>query len=385
MNIGDEYVVDISSIAHGGHFVARFEGRVIFVRHAIPGETVRVRITEISKSFARGDCVDVIKASPDRVVPMCKYANPQGCGGCDFQHIAPAAQRLLKAEVIKEQFARLAKMKVEVVVEEVPPSFGWRTRMEFTSSVAGKVAMYKSRSNDLIELDECKIAHPAIEISKLNEKKAPSGRKIDVAVDSNLKVHTSIEGRENLNLISQSVKNFTFTISPTSFWQSHIAAPELLLDAVLEYSDIKPGDHVYDLYSGVGLFASGAAEVIGANGRITMIEESESAVVDARRNFAQFANVEIIEGKVEHSLKRFVQGDIVILDPPRSGAGAKVIEQIAALEPRTIVYVACDPAALARDCATLLALNYELAGLRAFDLFPMTQHIESVARFIRKP
>ena len=385
MNIGDEYVVDISSIAHGGHFVARYEGRVIFVRHAIPGETVRVRITEISKSFARGDCVDVITASPDRVVPMCKYANSQGCGGCDFQHIAPAAQRLLKAEVIKEQFARLAKMKVEVVVEEVPPSFGWRTRMEFTSSATGKVAMYKSRSNELIELDECKIAHPAIEISKLNEKKAPSGRKIDVAVDSNLKVHTSIEGRENLNLISQSVKNFKFTISPTSFWQSHIAAPELLLDAVLEYSGIKPGDHVYDLYSGVGLFASGAAEVIGANGRITMIEESESAVVDARRNFAQFANVEIIEGKVEHSLKRFVQGDIVILDPPRSGAGAKVIEQIAALEPRTIVYVACDPASLARDCATLLALNYELAGLRAFDLFPMTQHIESVARFIRKP
>lgn len=385
MNIGDEFVVDISAIAHGGHFVARFEGRVIFVRHAIPGETVRVRITEISKNFARGDCVDVLKPSPDRVLPSCKYANPEGCGGCDFQHIAPAAQRLLKAEVIKEQFDRLAKLKVEVVVEEVSPGIGWRTRMEFTSSAAGRVAMYRSRSNELIELDECKIAHPAIDIAKLNEKRVPSGRKIDVAVGSDLEVHTAIEGRENLGLIHQSVKDFKFTISPASFWQSHIAAPEVLLDAVLDYSGIKPGDHVYDLYSGVGLFASGAIRLVGANGRITMIEESESAVVDARRNFAEFANVEILEGKVERSLKKFVHGDIVILDPPRSGAGAKVIEQIVALEPRRIVYVACDPAALARDCATLLALNYELDGLRAFDLFPMTQHIESVARFIRKP
>ena len=385
MNIGDEFVVDISAIAHGGHFVARFDGRVIFVRHAIPGETVRVRITEISKSFARGDCVEVLKASPDRVLPICKYANPDGCGGCDFQHIAPAAQRLLKADVIKEQFARLAKQDVKVIVEEVPPSLGWRTRMEFTSSASGKAAMYRSRSNELIELDKCKIAHPAIDIAKVNEKRAPSGKKIDVAVGSDLKVNISIEGRENLGIINQSVKDFKFTISPTSFWQSHTSAPEVLLDAVLDFSGIRPGDHVYDLYSGVGLFASGVIRLVGANGRITMIEESESAVVDARRNFAEFTNVEIVEGKVEHALKRFVQGDIVILDPPRSGAGAKVIEQIVALEPRTIVYVACDPAALARDCATLLAQNYELAGLRAFDLFPMTQHIESVARFIRKP
>lgn len=384
MNIGDEYVVDISAIAHGGHCVARFEGRVIFVRHAIPGETVRVRITEISKNFARGDCFEVLKPSPDRVLPLCEYAKPGGCGGCDFQHIAPAAQRLLKGEIVREQFERLAKLKIDIQVEEVLPSLGWRTRMEFTSSSSGKVAMYKSRSNELIELLECKIAHPAIEIAKLNEKRIPAGRKIDVAVGSDAQVQISIEGRENLGLIHQRVNDFEFAISPTSFWQSHIAAPKVLLDAVLEYSEIRTGDHVYDLYSGVGLFASGAITQVGASGRVTMIEESESAIVDARRIFAQFANVEVVEGKVERALKRFVQGDVVILDPPRSGAGARVIEQIVALEPRTIVYVACDPAALARDCATLLALNYELSGVRAFDLFPMTQHIESVARFIRK-
>lgn len=384
MNIGDELVVDISTIAHGGHCVARFEGRVIFVRHAIPGETARVRVTEISKNFARGDCVEVLSASVDRVQPLCKYAKPGGCGGCDFQHITPKVQRLLKAKIITEQFERLAKQQVEVEVEEVLPNFGWRTRMEFTSSEAGKLAMFKSRSNELIELEECKIAHPAIEIAKLHERRVPKGKKIEVAVGSNMTVHASIEGRDSHELIEEKVNDFEFTISPESFWQSHISAPKILLDAVLDYAGLKSGDHVYDLYSGVGLFASGAVKIVGSSGRVTMIEESESAVVDARRNFANFTNVEVVEGKVERSLKRFVQGDVVILDPPRSGAGARVIEQIVALEPRTIVYVACDPAALARDCSTLLSLNYELDGVRAFDLFPMTQHIESVARFIRK-
>lgn len=383
MNIGDRLVVDISAIAHGGHCVARFNGQVIFVRHAIPGEKVKVEITELSKNFARGDCIEVIEASPERVMPECRHAGPGGCGGCDFQHISPALQRILKAEIIKEQFARLAKTQVEVKVEEVPPVFGWRTRMEFTASENGKVAMYKSRSNELIELTECKIAHPLIKIDEINRTRIPNGRKIDVAIGSDSKVVTTIEGRENIELIHQKVGDFDFTISPKSFWQSHQAAPNTLLDAVLRFADIRTGDHVYDLYAGVGLFASALIGLVGASGRVTLIEESESAIDDARRNFADFENVEIVEGRVERELSRFRRGDVVVLDPPRSGAGESIIRKIASLEPRTIVYVACDPSALARDTATLASLGYKLAGLRAFDLFPMTQHIESVARFIK--
>ena len=158
MNIGDEVVVDISGIAHGGHCVARFEGRVIFVRHAIPGEKVKVRITDLSKSFARGDCVEVITASTDRIAAPCSLARPGGCGGCDFQHITLNRQRQLKAEIIKEQFSRLAKIEVEVVVEEVKPTLGWRSRMEFTVSSNGKLAMYEARRNNLVEIHDCKIA-----------------------------------------------------------------------------------------------------------------------------------------------------------------------------------------------------------------------------------
>lgn len=384
MNVGDEFVLDISSIAHGGHFVARHEGRVIFVRHAISGEKVRVRITEISKNFARGDAIEVINPSPYRTLPACKFARPDGCGGCDFQHIAPLAQRSYKAEIIKEQFKRLAKLDIDVEVEEVAPILGWRSRMEFTVSDNRKIAMFQARSNNLIEIDECKIAHPSIKISELNNLKLPVGKKVDVAVGSDGKSVVSIEGRENFTLVNQSVNGFEFSLTPESFWQSHIASPKTLSDAVLKFAELRSGDHVYDLYSGVGLFASAALGIVGETGRITMIEESPSAVTDAKRNFASHSNVEIVEGAVERELKRFVKGDVVIIDPPRSGAGERVIRQILALSPRTLIYVACDPAALARDTEILERFDYALDGIRAFDLFPMTQHIESVARFIRR-
>jgi len=383
MNVGDEVVVDISGIAHGGHCVSRFEGRVIFVRHAIPGEKVRVRVTDISKSFARGDCIEVLSASKDRVTPPCTYAHPGGCGGCDFQHISPPAQRKLKAEIIKEQFSRLAKKSIDVEVEEVKPNLGWRSRMEFTVSQNGKLAMYESRRNNLIEISECKIADPKVDIGGINSRKLPIGKKVDVAVGTTGDVVTSIEGRENIALIKQEVAGFEFSISPDSFWQSHAAAPQTLLAVVMEMSGLRQGDHFYDLYSGVGLFASGALPLVGLGGRITMIEESGSSITDARRNFANYETVEVIEGKVERELSKFVRGDVVVLDPPRAGAGERVIKSIAALNPRTIVYVACDPAALARDTAILEARGYELDAIRAFDLFPMTQHIESVACFIR--
>lgn len=384
MNVGDEIVVDISSIAHGGHFVARHEGRVIFVRHAITGERVRIRINEISKNFARADAIEVLNPADSRVTPSCEFAKPGGCGGCDFQHIDPKAQRKFKAEIIKEQFHRLAKMEIDIEVEEVLPIYGWRSRMEFTVSENRRLSMFQARSNNLVEISQCKIAHQSIDISDVNGQKLPVGKKVDIAVGSDGKVVSAIEGRDNFTLINQRVGSFNFSLSSQSFWQSHIKAPETLLQCVLTFAELRKGDHLYDLYSGVGLFASGAIDQVGETGRITMIEESESAVTDARRNFARFANVEIIEGKVERELKRFARADVVIIDPPRSGAGERVIRQIRALSPRTLIYVACDPAALARDAATLEQLDYSLDGIRAFDLFPMTQHIESVARFIKR-
>ena len=382
MQIGDRIDVDVTAVAHGGHCVARHEGQVIFVRHAIPGERVTVEITDITRSFARGNCVVVIDSSPHRVKAPCRYATPHGCGGCDFQHVDLSHQRALKSQIIAEQFKRLAKMEVEVEVEEVLPTLHWRNRMEFTVSDNSKLGLFASRSSQIVEIEQCLIASAEIDIPMINQRRLPKGKRVDVAITSSGSQEISIEGRENFALIKEKVGDVEFSLNPLSFWQSHKAAPELLSRVVRELSDPQPGDHVFDLYGGVGLFAAALLPGVGAGGRITIIESDDNAITDAKRNFAEEDRVEVVHGRVEKALKKYVAANLVILDPPRSGAGASVIEAVVSLKPRAIVYVACDPASLARDTAYLKERGFALHTLRAFDLFPMTAHMECVARFI---
>jgi tRNA/tmRNA/rRNA uracil-C5-methylase (TrmA/RlmC/RlmD family) len=382
MQIGDRYDVDVTAIAHGGHCIARHEGQVIFVRHAIPGERVTVEITDITRSFAHGNCVAVVDASPHRVKAPCKFATPQGCGGCDFQHIDLSHQRSLKSQIITEQFQRLAKMEISVEVEEVLPTLHWRNRMEFTVSDNSRLGLFAARSAQIVEIDECMIASKEIDIQLINQRRLPKGKRVDVAITSSGSQEISIEGRENFALIKEKVGEVEFSLNPLSFWQSHTAAPELLSRVVRELSMAQAGDHIFDLYGGVGLFAAALLPEIGAGGRITIIESDDNAITDAKRNFASEERVEVVHGRVEKALKKFVAANLVVLDPPRSGAGASVIEAVVSLKPRAIVYVACDPASLARDTAYLKERGFALESIRAFDLFPMTAHMECVARFI---
>ena len=152
---------------------------------------------------------------------------------------------------------------------------------------------------------------------------------------------------------------------------------------MLEFGQFKKGDHVLDLYGGVGLFSAAIVDVIGDAGQIDLIEGSKVATADAARNFRNNANVTIVTGDVAKHLPRISTADVIVLDPPRDGAGKEVVAQIARLQPRSIVYVACDPAALARDTAYLIDHSYSLVRVRAFDLFPMTHHIECVALYTR--
>jgi tRNA/tmRNA/rRNA uracil-C5-methylase (TrmA/RlmC/RlmD family) len=383
MNIGDRVSVEIGPIAHGGHCVARHEGQVIFVRHAIPGERVLVEITEKTSKFLRGNAVEILESSPYRVQPLCTYARWDGCGGCDFQHIKLEYQRELKTQIIKEQFQRIAKKEISCPIEAVEPADGlhWRTRMDFTVSENRKLALFKARSHDVIEIDSCAIADSRMNISEINAQKLPRGSKVDVAISRSGKQSSAIENRENFELIDEGIDQI-LSISPQSFWQSHISAPRTLIDAVANFSDIQAGDHVFDLYGGVGLFTSDAVKRVGVAGRVTLIELDAQAITDAHRNFAEYETVEIVENSVDRALKKFARADVIILDPPRSGAGKNVVEQIVKLTPRVITYVSCDPASLARDCAYFEERGYRMAAIRAFDLFPMTQHMECVARFI---
>lgn len=382
VEIGDRVQVEVTAIAHGGHCVARHEGQVIFVRYAIPGETVIVEITGKSKNFSRANCVEVLKSSPFRVKPPCVYATASGCGGCDFQHIDPAEQRRLKSQIIKEQFKRVAKLEVDVEVEEVAPGLHWRSRMEFTVTPTKKLGLFSARSNQLVEIDNCLIAHEATDISGINALKLPAGKKVDVVISSGGDRQVVIQDRENNSLVSENSTGKNFSLNPSTFWQSHINAPQTLTKVVKEFAQVKNGDHVFDLYGGAGLFTAALQEQIGAGGRITLIESDQNAITDARRVFALDANIEIVQSKVESALKRYVSADVVVLDPPRAGAGAQVVSAIAKLGARNLVYVACDPASLARDTGYLRDVGYELQEIRAFDLFPMTAHMECVARFM---
>jgi tRNA/tmRNA/rRNA uracil-C5-methylase (TrmA/RlmC/RlmD family) len=374
--------VTIEKVAHGGHFIARHEGAVIFLRHGLPGEVVDVAITSIGSSFNRGDVVKVITASTDRVAAPCTYANRNGCGGCDFQHVEISAQRKLKSQVITEQFSRIAKMEINVEVEEVSSPLGWRTQTTIGSDKNGHAGFYGSRTNTIIPIKNCQVLHSSVGYEAIAARSWEPGIRIEVSAAST-KVPRLIAGDTVEGDLIQiySVAQKEYQVSAGSFWQSNIRAPQVLVDAVRSFADVKSGDHLIDLYGGVGLFGLALLDLIGADGRIDHVEGSKSAIADAHVNYGEAKNVHFHTGDVEKILPRFSSADVVILDPPREGAKKAVIESLVACSPRAIVYVACDPAALARDTALLRDANYTLIQLRAFDLFPMTHHIECVALF----
>ena len=392
LKIGDLIEVQIEKVAHGGHFIARHNGAVIFVRHAIPGEQCTIEITSTGSSFNRGDVVDVIAPSEFRVQPPCQYAHKSGCGGCDFQHITPAYQRELKSNVISEQFSRIAKKEVQVEVEEVGPAIGWRTRAIATTNRNGKLGFFKSRSHSIAPVDNCIICVDGMNFSEISARALKGDVRVEISA-SNSGERTialaPIRGEEKARItegpaiLHEIVAGRTLEVSQESFWQSHVKAPKILTTTVLSFAKLKSGDHVLDLYGGVGLFTAAIIDEVGPAGHVDLIEGSKVATEDARRNFATFKNVTVATGDVAKLLPRVSSADVVVLDPPREGAGKDVISQIVALKPRSIVYVACDPAALARDTAYLEDHSYSLAEIRAFDLFPMTHHIECVALYER--
>ena len=378
MVVGQRVAVTIEKVAHGGHFIARHEGAVIFVRHAIPGEECTIEISSVGSSFNRGDVISVEKPSVDRVTPPCSYAHRLGCGGCDFQHIEISAQRKLKSDVIREQFARIAKMEVDVEVEEVGPALGWRTRATASVTKSGKLGFISARSHNVIAIENCPITAPGIGFSTHAKKQWQAGEKIDLATSSTGESYVTGESKE---VMHEKVGDNVLEVSNDSFWQSHINAPKVLTEIVSEYANVQSGEHVLDLYGGVGLFTSALIGAVGPKGRIDLVEGSKSATADAKRNFAAHSNVNIVTASVERAITRIDGGDVVILDPPREGAGKEVISELARIAPRAIVYVACDPAALARDTTYLHEVGYSLKKMRAFDLFPMTHHIETVALY----
>ncbi|MFB7262201.1 class I SAM-dependent RNA methyltransferase [Streptomyces nojiriensis] len=424
--VGEEYEVEVGPVAHGGHCIARTEdGRVLFVRHTLPGEKVIAKVTEgdVDSRYLRADAITVLDASKDRVEAPCPYAGPGKCGGCDWQHAKPGAQRRLKGEVVAEQLKRLAGLTPEEAGWDgtVMPAEGdklpagqvpqWRTRVQFAIDEDGNAGLRKHRSHDIELIDHCMIAAPGV--SELGIEKQdwpqmatveaiaatgsqdrqvvltprPGGRLPLVELDkpvSVLRVEEKDGGVHRVHgrpFVRERADGRTYRVGMGGFWQVHPQAADTLIKAVMQGLMPRKGEMALDLYCGVGIFAGALAERLGETGAVLGIESTKRAVEDARHNLADFPRVRIEQGKVEQILPKtgITECDLVVLDPPRAGAGKQTVRHVAGLSARRIAYVACDPAALARDLGYFKEHGYKPRTLRVFDLFPMTHHVECVA------
>ncbi|WP_280790614.1 TRAM domain-containing protein [Blastococcus sp. CT_GayMR20] len=402
--LGAEFEVAVGPVAHGGHCVARHEGRVVFVRHTLPGERVVVRVTEDRHpGFCRADAIEVLEASADRVERPCPYSGPGRCGGCDWQHADPAAQRALKAAVVREQLSRLAGLDVDVTVEELPGGpLRWRSRARFAVDRSGAAGLRRHRSHDVVVLDDCPISVEAAAQAVLS-RRWPGAGAVDVSVDSTGAVTTTRLDRRGQPTSSRVVRpggdlpeepstraerragGRDWEVEGTGFWQVHPAAADALVAAVAGFAEVRPGETVLDLYAGVGLFGGALAPAVGADGRVVCVESDEAACAAADANLAGLPQAEVWQGDVDADALAELLGelaggpDVVVLDPPRAGAGRAVSRLLAGTGARAVVYVACDPASLARDVAAFAEGGYRLAAVRGFDAFPMTAHVECVA------
>jgi tRNA/tmRNA/rRNA uracil-C5-methylase (TrmA/RlmC/RlmD family) len=422
--VGRRIEAEVDAVAHGGSCVARVEGQVVFVRHALPGELVVAEVTEGREGdrYLRADAVEVLRASADRVQAPCPYAGPGRCGGCDWQHATPEAQRRLKAQVIAEQLHRLAGIDREVTVTALPdpegaePYLGWRTRVQFAVDESGRLGLRRHRSHEVISVTHCPIATREVEAVGAERRDWPGMAGVEVIaatgssdravivtpqrgervpfveLDAEVSVLRGdgaggtrrIHGRPH---VRERSGDRTWRVTGSGFWQVHPEAAATLTETVLDLLRPAPGEIAFDLYCGVGLFAGALATAVGADGYVVAVEGDRTAVADAEYNLRDEPQVDVIEGPVHRVLAEGpadYRCDVLVLDPPRAGAGRDVVDEIGRLTPRAIAYVACDPAALARDLAWFGDVGYDLADLRAFDIFPMTHHVECVALLARR-
>ncbi|MEV6323322.1 TRAM domain-containing protein [Nocardia sp. NPDC051787] len=464
------FEVRLGPPGHGGFCVARHEGRVMFVRHGLPGELVRARVTEDrGGSYCRADAVEVLEASPDRVPPTCPVSGPGGAGCCDFSFATPAAQRALKATVVAEQLRRVAGIERDVVVEPIESGEtigGWRTRVRLAVDEWGRAGVHRYRSTDVIADLRCPqpvagalegiadrqwtpgadlviavdgdgIRH-IVELapaetgagSRGGDRRGPGGNdrrdgsrrrdrphgrdrrggrrgsdrrgseaaaasstRRDERRDTSARRAAAHAARDEWVFAGSGraveyVAGRRWEIAATGFWQAHRGAAQRYSDLVAEWSALGPGGRAWDLYSGAGVFAARLAEQVGRTGVVLGVESARSAVADGAAALRDLPWVELRAQRVERWVVEHVGAaapDLVVLDPPRAGAGKEVVGAVTASGPARIIHVGCDPAAFARDLGLYQAAGYRLADLRAFDAFPATHHVECLALLEARP
>lgn len=397
--------LQLTGMAHGGEALGRHEGKVIFVPYALPGEEVLVEIVQDKGRYARAQLLEVVQPSPDRVEPRCPHFGT--CGGCQWQHMTYEAQLRFKERVLRDQLERIGG----VSKPPVKPSLGahnpwfYRNHVQFHLDEEGRLGFLAFRGWEVVPIEVCYIIHPLIEeVSRALDLALPQLKRVSIKVGTRTgqklvilemeeDLIPALEVDEPLSCVEflcdgtlltlvgdshivEEVRRRCFRISAASFFQVNTEQLERLIEVVRGYLAPKGHEVLLDAYCGVGTFGLSLA---GEAGQVIGVEESDSALDDARFNAQEGENVEFIGGRVEDALPDLVKVDLAILDPPRQGCGREAIAHLVRLAPAKIVYVSCDPATLARDIKRLREGGYHLVEVQPVDMFPQTYHIESVS------
>ena len=403
--------IKLEKLTYGGEAMGRLpDGRAVFVPFGLPGETVRLHLVQDKQSFARGELLEVLTASAERIDPKCKHFGR--CGGCHYQNLPYEKQLQAKTEILRDQLQRIGKIENPPVKEMVasPLEWNYRNHVQFHLTAEGKIGFVNSKGNSTLPIEECHLPETGInsfwpqlqfesnkdiervslrmgqdeELLVVLESESPETPELEVEADVSI-VHLFDEhpivivGQDYLTI---QILEKVFHVSAVSFFQVNTKMAEKMIEHLLAKIPVSLSTTLLDVYCGVGLFskffASKCKLVIG-------IESSESACADFEINLDEFDNVELYEGTAEEILPgligRLDSSTCVIVDPPRAGIERQTLDALINIKPQVIAYVSCDPSTLARDAARLIHGGYHLVEVTPFDLFPQTYHIESISIF----
>jgi len=389
--------------ANGGSCIARYDGRVVFVRYALPGEKVRVRIKgglSDSGSYWHADVIDVVEPSADRIDSICPIAGVDGAGCCDLAFAEPAAARRLKGAVVANQLVRLGgfewRAEGEATAEPVGDGgvTGWRTRVRLDTSPEGRAGFHRYHSSELVTDLECAQLPPGM-LDGIQDWVWPHGAHVHVAVDDNGDRHVvqsgPREGRKTATHVIegeyeavQRVGERIWRVPVTAFWQAHRDAPRMYSDLVMQSAQLSKGMTAWDLYGGAGVFAAVLAQAVGDTGKVLTVDTSRAASRSAHAALAGMGWVSVLTESVRRALStQRKRPDVAVLDPPRTGAGREVIDLLAGAEVPRVIHIGCEAASFARDVGLYRKHGYAVEDIRVFDSFPLTHHVECVAVLTR--
>jgi tRNA/tmRNA/rRNA uracil-C5-methylase (TrmA/RlmC/RlmD family) len=399
---GRELTVVTGAPANGGSCVAHHEGRVVFVRYALPGERVRVRVTADRGSYWHAEVIEVIEPSDDRIASLCPIAGVDGAGCCDLAFAAPEAARVLKAQVVANQLHRLGGHRwsgPDAGAEPLSKSgaTGWRTRVRLEVGADRRPGFHRYHSDELVTDLRC-AQLPVGMLDGLAEDLSDADlsptAQLHVAVDDDGERHvvcTLRQGKRTTTKVVQGsfeavqrVGGRSWRVPVTAFWQAHRDAAGVYSSLVADWAQPSAAMTVWDLYGGAGVFAATLGDAVGESGRVLTVDTSRAATRAARAALVDLPQVDVINDSVRRALTvQRASADVAVLDPPRAGAGREVIDLLAAAGVPRVVHIGCEAASFARDIGLYLGHGDVVEKIKVLDAFPLTHHTECVALLTR--